>query len=453
MPTTNELALTKNERMVIAPVQTLGRYDETGRYVLGAGFALTPYSEVSQFTPSGTYEIKNSISHKGPPYNEGGPFLVKRVRAIHNITKADYSFPSYSGFYYLLQLKYSGGAILSTSGGAPPAIITPDYLKSFSGNTFWSQTDLNTFGPTAIARANPLKPGASAGQFLAEGLLDGLPNIPLLYSRLKDFRSLGKEYLNVEFGWRPFLSDLQSMYNTYRTLNQRIGQIIRDNGRPIRRRGYLQKSIDTIDSYDFSNALPYPSRSIPGVVTIDSNGESSGGNTGKVVSTRSSQIWYSGQFRYLIPDVTDDRWTNRAKLALFGLNPSPSLLYEVMPWSWLIDWFSNVGDVITNSFNNGIGDLIIDYAYLMRHSVQRTEWSLQFYGLTFSGTQGLSLDNSSVDSIPDAFIPSRRYSSVLELETKERISASPFGFGLKFDELSARQIAILGALGLSRSNL
>jgi len=41
--------------------------------------------------------------------------------------------------------------------------------------------------------------------------------------------------------------------------------------------------------------------------------------------------------------------------------------------------------------------------------------------------------------------------SIFGSETQSRIAASPFGFGLKFDTLSGRQQAIIGALGLSRA--
>jgi len=37
------------------------------------------------------------------------------------------------------------------------------------------------------------------------------------------------------------------------------------------------------------------------------------------------------------------------------------------------------------------------------------------------------------------------------VETKRRIPATPYGFGLKWDEFSSRQKAIIAALGISRS--
>jgi hypothetical protein len=114
-----------------------------------------------------------------------------------------------------------------------------------------------------------------------------------------------------------------------------------------------------------------------------------------------------------------------------------------MPWSWLIDWFSNVGDVIANLSSNGIADLTYDYAYLMRHASTRTEWSLQIPQHKIA----------IFDGVPAVDLPRSSTGSVTELkETKERVAATPFGFGVQFDDLSVRQIAILSALGLSRLN-
>jgi len=254
---------------------------------------------------------------------------------------------------------------------------------------------------------------------------------------------LGSEYLNIEFGWKPFVQYLQKAYKLQQSINSKLAQLIRDNNKPVRRKVTLKREL-TNEEVDNTIATlqgyPYP---FYGEVFDDSIDPTT--SSFKCAKTRqtSEEIWAIGRSRYYIPDVTDDQWSTKAKLALFGLNPTPSLLWQVMPWSWLIDWFSNVGDVIANLSSNGIADLTYDYAYLMRHRKKVTRWDAPLPGSRID-----PFGNMNRTDWPG----SRSLSTIVTEEHKERIAATPFGFGLQLSDLSVRQAAILAALGLSRSN-
>ncbi len=398
---------------------------------------------ISSITPFGFIESVHSVSHKGPPFKEGGPFMLKRFTVRNNplFTSMKFSMNHPAGYrfdydthgYTTVQPDY--WSLL----GLPPQSFDSSYLvSSFSSFDFPGQ-DLAAYGPTAIRRFSPLKPGANSGQALVELLHDGLPKLPLLlFNKLKNFRSLGSEYLNVQFGWAPFLKDLQDLYKTWHSIDSRISQIIRDNGKPIRRKGSLSKDIST-DEFSLAGNGIYNFPSIRPLSYVGGDPKRSLVRTTVI----SQDIWFSGSFRYYLPFDLTNEWTPAAKLALFGLNPTPSLLYEVMPWSWLIDWFSNIGDVISNLSSNGIADLIIDYGYIMRHSKTETTWYIKYAdNLNASyGAEPVSFSNPT---------PSQTVKTIFE--TKERVAATPFGFGLQIADLSDRQLAILTALGLSRSN-
>jgi hypothetical protein len=116
---------------------------------------------------------------------------------------------------------------------------------------------------------------------------------------------------------------------------------------------------------------------------------------------------------------------------LYGLNVTPGDVYAAMPWSWLIDWFTNAGDIISN-LDAGVSDrMIMDYAYVM--GTQRN-----FLRATCTGAFKATPDGG--DAVATA---------VLEQGwvTKRRISATPFGFGVTEDSLTPGQLSILGALG------
>jgi hypothetical protein len=148
-----------------------------------------------------------------------------------------------------------------------------------------------------------------------------------------------------------------------------------------------------------------------------------------VITTTYTDEWFEASFRYWIPDIGSPNWTKRATAALFGISPTPSLLWEVLPWSWLSDWFGNVGDVLANLSQNAAENLVAKYAYYMASSETRIYVSDTTY---LTGNLQVSASAISI------------------ARSKYRTAASPFGFGLTSASLTAKQASILGALGISR---
>lgn len=432
--------LTTKIRNRIGPPVALGRtteYDLVGGVITPLVLGSQEYAHLYVARESLT-----SVGHKRP-FREGGPFQMTRYSMSRTYVdkQVDVKAPtSYSGA--LKEVKFSGVTIDKPTGSIPLVYTDADLKAKYTSMVSFPTIDLNTYGPRAIEMLSPLRPTANLGQFLGE-LREGLPGIPLAaFRKAQFFKSLGSEYLRTEFGWKPFIKDLQDMYKTWESLNSRMAQIIRDNGKPVRRKVTLKHEVITQPSTEtVTPCRLYPNMVYEGVY----GNEQALLDQVKTVRTEQTKefIWAVGRTRYYIPDVTDDQWTTRAKLALFGLNPTPSLIYELMPWSWLIDWFSNAGSVISNWSSNGIADLVIDYAYIMRSFKKETTYSTFTYP-TYASPWGGGTQIGR-------FNPVTLVTKETE-ERKERIAASPFGFGLQIGSLSARQFAILTALGLSRQN-
>jgi hypothetical protein len=115
---------------------------------------------------------------------------------------------------------------------------------------------------------------------------------------------------------------------------------------------------------------------------------------------------------------------------LFGLNLTPDLVWNLTPWSWAIDWFTNFGDVVSNVSDMVTDGLVMRYGYIMEHTVAKNTYTLE----------GFSPLRGSLPVPPMSFVT----------ETKVRRAANPFGFGFTWDGLSPRQLAIAAALGLSK---
>lgn len=101
---------------------------------------------------------------------------------------------------------------------------------------------------------------------------------------------------------------------------------------------------------------------------------------------------------------------------------SPELVWELTPYSWLSDWCTSFGSVVHNITRATLDGTIMKYGYVMRERTITKSYTL---------SNGLGYGN-------------------LVYSIKQRQPANPFGFGITFESLSPRQLAILGALGMTK---
>lgn len=281
-------------------------------------------------------------------------------------------------------------------------------------------------GTTAIARVLPKNSVASAYVGLGEIMRDGVPHLPFVH-QLKDraahFQDLGKEYLNVEFGWKPFCNDLQNMARAAANSHALLSQYERDSGRNVRRRYTLPFTTSTTTSNTTGVVNP---------ALGDSRYPSVGTFPMEVSKTRSTAMWFSGCFTYHLArsDTALGVMKRGAQEAnkLFGILPTPDNVWKAQPWSWAIDWATNTGDVIHNlSALSGDGQ-VMRWGYLMAHSRAADTYTL------------------STMSVPEI---GRDLFQTFGSEAKSRIHATPYGFGLDQTLFTSQRLAIIAALGIS----
>lgn len=340
--------------------------------------------------------------------------------------------------------------------------LKPGTLTNEFGSYAKHVSDNSAAYATGWARTRPGNPTANLGQFLLElrdfpqiigsnfhgvtwkslrrsgrKFFSGLPfsEIPKeARRRTKWFSSLGEEYLNYDFGWRPFVKDLIDIYRLMKNIDKQMAQLVRDNGRGIRRQCTLRD--DSTTEFVDRKYYPYGPTNVYG--TFPSY--TSGSTNFSVTRTKKVRQWYVAKYSYYIPDTNSWQWNARARAALFGVLPTPALLYEVLPWSWMIDWFANVGDVVSNASVNAVDNLVALYSYVMTNTVTTTSAHVD--------AQWRSLKNSFYD-IPGGSI---NFVTKRTQEVKFRCGGTPYGLGVSYNGLSPRKLATLAALGLSRSN-
>jgi hypothetical protein len=281
-------------------------------------------------------------------------------------------------------------------------------------------------GATAISRCSPASPHASFAVFLGEIVRDGVPSLLAEFnikSQLEHFRAQGRNYLNVEFGWKPFINDLRKVATALNRQADILEDLRKNSGKAMRRRYEFPVHSEVATAEMGVNYLPWP-----GLTVYHWKQDGC-----LLTAVNTKRTWFSGEFRYYYPPVNAgliERIRHYSR-SILGVDVSPGTLWDLTPWTWLADWFGNVGDVLANISSISEDNLAMRYGYLMQEAVQ--EFETRHYGVkTWYG------------DLPSTITGMRRISH------KTRIGASPYGFGTTWDGFSPRQVAILVAIGINQ---
>lgn len=171
----------------------------------------------------------------------------------------------------------------------------------------------------------------------SEDLLALSKSIPKGYlSALHSFRTNWKdipnEYLSYHFGWRQLYSDVKDLLVAPDHITKQINFLIRRNGKEttyrLRRRN-----------------IPVPSSvGVPGfeyyITSKDLNVEVQTEIQRKV----ELRLVMNGVFEF--PDVMHPRFRETMFLRQLGVAPTITDLYNLTPWTWLIDWFTGLSNYV-----------------------------------------------------------------------------------------------------------
>lgn len=328
--------------------------------------------------------------------------------------------------------RYDGGLFPSTGSVTWPS--APSAL---------SESEQRWYGSRLIKAATPTAPSASLAVLLGE-LREAFPK--LVGSYLFDLkrhghntsdiaRAAGSEYLNYQFGILPTIKDtrdiVENVLNSKRILEDYRSQAGRFSRRS---RGMPEERSSSVQSV--SNAPVYMQLTDAGQSYISTLFPSGYTVPLQAVTTTSRRVWFSGSFQYYLEKVDDllskfVYWEQQAN-HLLGTRFDAGTLWELAPWSWLIDWCMNVGTVLTNASAFSSDNLVLKYGYLMCHQT-----------VTTVVHPGSLTDASGRRSVPHTLIHA--------YERKERVRSTPYGFALSPDSFTSKQWAILGALALTKA--
>lgn len=389
-------------------------------------------SRTSSSTAYSGFQLTESESHSWPPKSGGrsdvgGPFYTIKREIDKPSTIFGHSTENAlpPGINDRIRGRWSVGL------GCP--IPSSNYFPS---HTRTSDSVLNVAGATAISRCKPTSSGVELGTAIGEIRKDGLPHLigsSTWEARTKRAKGAASDYLNVVFGWKPLIADITDFGKTVKKSDHVMQQYDADRGNTVRRQYEFPPDIGGTTDVILSSAMPPDSGGMTTSNAFTAPFQSTGVWRRRI--TTSTRRWFKGAFVYGVPNgiysgSESAEFAARAD-RLVGVSLTPDLLWNLSPWSWAVDWFTNTGDVLSNVSDYVSQGLVMQYGYIMETKVTKATYSLEgpvYYGKAVS--------------VPPA---------TLTITSKARVRANPFGFGITWDGLSLSQAAILSALGISRS--
>lgn len=412
----------------------------TGRHTLGDGRTFEGFLALHQPLQTTTsYRSKRGENAGTESDAQSGEDLRRELRDRYK-TRFDngHEFSTQGGSYTVTHLNgWCSSRLPGTSASWYRGIMYPSVLGTVAAYPTPSYPNLEKIkadGRKAIAMSLPTAPEASLATFLGE-LREKLPQFAGLtaYRSGINRQAIGGEYLNYEFGIKPFINDLENFARAVQKGSKIAAQLRRDSGQNIRRKRTL---LDEKFSTDRGTHTGHVAMcNIPGVQ--DTPGAYFSNGVTRVHDVEHHRVWFSGAFTYHLQEaenllLTMERYEQLAN-KLLGTRITPEVVWELTPWSWLIDWVSDVGVFMKNISYLSQDSLVLRYGYIM-HETRATR----------TRTVTNMKPKTSLGTCPPSV------SSFHEVYRKTRTRSTPYGFSLDVEKFSPRQWAILGALGISK---
>jgi len=295
---------------------------------------------------------------------------------------------------------------------------------------------------TAAARSHPGRPRVSIPLYIAE--LRDLPRAVRMFGNLlDDFRAVRSNpnghvarrrreelaairdasgyYLGIEFGFRPLLSDLRRLLH----FQDEVAKTARDLDRLYSRGGLRRRR--TVFSHTSSDGTNVSIQS--GNVVISAHRQ--------VVTTARKWVtmrWRPTDVEPLRTMVGQRSMRSRAQFARAlalgqdgSLDTMLSTTWNALPWTWLADWFGNVGDYLQAHSNSvPCSPTMIAVMYSRETKASYSIRNISRPGVSCGGASGVRWSRGRVPGV---------------------LSPLPT-IGIPF--LSGRQMSILGALAATR---
>jgi len=186
-----------------------------------------------------------------------------------------------------------------------------------------------------------------------KSLYTSLSKSPHLQKIIFDLRNTAKdipnEYLSYHFGWKQTYKDAMELLALPNTMSKKYEFLIRRAGKPTTfrvKKNFTSALSENLPSFDYDNAsFEY----------------------GNVLKTRLERevelrLVVNANFDFPPPNIISFR--SHDVLDRMGLVPRPTDLYNLIPWTWLFDWFTGLGSYVELIDNMARDDTLVNWGMI-----------------------------------------------------------------------------------------
>jgi hypothetical protein len=248
-------------------------------------------------------------------------------------------------------------------------------------------------------------------------------------------KNIPNEWLSFHFGWKQIWRDITELLVAPSRITRDINRIIERNGKPTTHRLRQRYALDSVTTPSFTYSA------FEGEQDIASSS----------IRTREIELrmMVNATFDFpplAVPELVSDLWKRK-----LGLRPTFTDIYNLVPWTWLVDWFTGLGQYIEAIDSINTDRSTFNYGFLTgiltgKLTTVRTSRTRSTKSITYIPNPGV-LTESFLNSV---------HSSVLESKLVIRKDISN-AYGAKAllvgNTLTPYQTSILGALLVGRTKL
>jgi hypothetical protein len=208
---------------------------------------------------------------------------------------------------------------------------------------------------------------------LALSALELLARLPSALKRLfkKPLKEWSNRHLEATFGWLPFVSDVKAIYTNYVGIADDLLKFLEGSNK--RMTLHFQKALAPTtfqpdEFFDFYSSLTVSENS-DGLEFLEGALSEITFDTHTTREIKDLVFHATLEFEYRLPDVTPFMASLYAELDSWGINLSPSLIWEAIPFSFVVDWVVNVGGWLKrfDKTNLPVQIVIYNYSYSIKY--------------------------------------------------------------------------------------
>jgi hypothetical protein len=266
-----------------------------------------------------------------------------------------------------------------------------------------------------LALTNPSRPVVDLPVAIGE-----LAELPSLFRRFGDswIRNAAETNIRYQFGVAPLIRDLQSLVNFQSEFAKREREINSLAEGNLRRRRELFRGVGMWNGY-----------------AVQTNSGAPGPSYHDVQKVTNERCWGFVRWKPTVTlPRTEESRRNLVRRAVLGLTVDFNTAWQLIPWSWLVDWCTSAGDFLMASRNIipcvPTGVVIMSHRKTVGNFTRHSSSNLPNLGPNIVTSQSLS-------------------DFVIRSESKTRNPSSP-SLSAQLPVLSYRQLSIIGSLMIQR---